>query len=287
MRPVRVVIATAVIAAACSTGGIAGPSGVPVSSTVPVAPWMTSALPIATTTTEGVRAVTPSSVVVPTPTRIQVPEPIVIGVSVQGRPLEAVTLGAGDRRIYVVGSIHGDERPAVENSIRLVEIVGSLISDDVTLRWVLDANPDGAAANSRTNARGVDLNRNWPTDHQASPDHGPRSLSEPETVALSDDIERFSPDVVVVLHADRGGPFANYDGDGQGLARAFATGASLDRRWGVVADIGVPTPGSLGTHFGVGLGVPTISVVLDPRDDPASVLGELVLGFSALFDAVA
>lgn len=272
------------LVSACAGGGVAGPSGVPTTSTLVLAPWMTTALPVATTTTA---APPPSPTTVPAP----VVEPVAfdateIGTSVAGRPLEVVTTGAGERRLYVVGGIHGDERAAVANSERLADIVASLLPDDVTMRWLLDANPDGTAVDTRYNSRGVDLNRNWPTDHRPSLRHGIRPLSEPESAALAADLGRFVPHVIVVLHADRGGPLANYDGEGRHLAAAFAEGAGLDRRWRVEADVGVPTPGSLGTHYGKALGIPTISVVLDPRDDPEAVFGELVLGFEALLGAL-
>src|ERR1051326_3147278 len=32
-----------------------------------------------------------------------------IGSSVRGKPIEAVTLGSGPKRVYIIGGIHGDE----------------------------------------------------------------------------------------------------------------------------------------------------------------------------------
>jgi hypothetical protein len=79
-------------------------------------------------------------------------------------------------------------------------------------------NPDGVAAHTRGNARGVDLNRNFPFDWQPPSGgeySGPRPLSEPETRAAQRLILREKPDVTIWFHqpfglVDRpeGSPFA-------------------------------------------------------------------------------
>jgi hypothetical protein len=64
-------------------------------------------------------------------------------------------------------------------------------------------NPDGDARHTRQNARGVDLNRNWPhhwkhlTGQYYS---GPRPLSEPETRAVWKFLKQLRPRFVVSLH---------------------------------------------------------------------------------------
>jgi protein MpaA len=72
-------------------------------------------------------------------------------------------------------------------------VVRDLLSDSpprgVNLWVVADLNPDGVVARTRQNARGVDLNRNFPWRWQpigapAAFDYsGPRPLSEPESRA--------------------------------------------------------------------------------------------------------
>lgn len=210
-----------------------------------------------------------------------------VGISAGGRPLVATTLGSGATRVYVIGGIHGDERTGIENSRALLEHLRTSLPPGITVRWLLDANPDGSAANRRDNANGVDINRNWPTSHFPTDSHGLEPLSEPETRALLDEIETFDPDVIVAMHSAREGPFANYDGPGEALAAAFAAGATGDRIWEVVPEVDWPTPGSLGTHFGRTLDVPVVTVEGNRWDDPAAILPELTAGLDALLAAAA
>jgi protein MpaA len=102
-----------------------------------------------------------------------------------------------------VGSIHGDERAGhdlVAALHRRAERIG-----DVDLRVVRTVNPDGAKAGRRGNARGVDLNRNfpyrWRPSSSSSPEYsGPRPLSEPESRAVARMAKRLRPDVSIWYH---------------------------------------------------------------------------------------
>lgn len=188
--------------------------------------------------------------------------PTVIGRSVEGRPIEAVTLGRGmGRRVLIVGGIHGDE-PEGGRTMNAVVAFLRALGPEATIRLVRDMNPDGTAAGIRTNGRGVDLNRNWPASNfRPGGDRGPEPLSEPETRALFEEIERFGPELVVVCHSARGGPFVNFDGPAAEEATVFAAAAAqTDGRWRVVPSMGYPTPGSLGSYMGVDRGVPILTV---------------------------
>jgi protein MpaA len=111
-----------------------------------------------------------------------------LGRSVQGRRLVVTRVGApGARvRVLVVGSVHGDE-PAGEAVI--ARLRRGTPPAGVQLLLVRTANPDGRARGTRTNARGVDLNRNFPTRWRRGGDalhwSGPRPLSEPESSAMA------------------------------------------------------------------------------------------------------
>jgi predicted deacylase len=130
-----------------------------------------------------------------------------IGTSLRGRPIRAYRLG-GQRaavRAVVLGSIHGDERAGVAVARALKD--GKPVPG-FTLWVVPTINPDGLARGTRTNARGVDLNRNWRHDWAplASPYYsGTRPFSEPESRAFRDFLARVRPRFVVSFHQ----PFAS------------------------------------------------------------------------------
>ena len=190
-----------------------------------------------------------------------------IGTSSQGRAIEATTIGAGGAiapRVLLVGGIHGDE-PEGGRTIDAIEAYLRVLRPGAMVRIVRDVNPDGTAANARHSANDIDLNRNWPaTNFRPGASRGPAPLSEPETRALHDELERFDPDAVLVVHSSSRGPFVNYDGPAAELATVFASAAAAsDGRWRVVPDMGYATPGSLGSYVGVDRGVPILTLEFD------------------------
>jgi N-acetylmuramoyl-L-alanine amidase len=126
----------------------------------------------------------------------------VIGQSVEGRPLRAERIGPADARVslMVVGSIHGNE-PAGKAVIARLRRTHPPRG---TALWLIeDANPDGAATNTRQNAHGVDLNRNFPYRWQPQDgvyESGPGPASEPETEAIQRFVERVHPRVTLWYH---------------------------------------------------------------------------------------
>src|SRR5258705_14005613 len=91
---------------------------------------------------------------------------VVIGHSVQHRPITVVHVAGTGTRILVVGCIHGNE-PAGIAIVRALEHAHP--KADLWLVPVL--NPDGLAAGTRQNTHRVDLKRNFPSllQHFAPP----------------------------------------------------------------------------------------------------------------------
>ena len=129
---------------------------------------------------------------------------VLIGTSAQGRPIRAVhrwTDGA-TRSMVVVGSIHGDERAGmrVVRQLRTAELPAG-----VDLWLVRTMNPDGTAADRRTNGHGVDVNRNFPTYWRLAGAgtetwSGPTAGSEPETRAAMSFLRTVAPRTTLVFH---------------------------------------------------------------------------------------
>ena len=208
-----------------------------------------------------------------------------IGVTPGGRTIVATNVGNGPQRVYVIGSIHGDEAEALPVAGSLPALLRGLnVSHHATFRVVRDMNPDGTAARTRGNGRGVDLNRNWPaSNYREGGAYGPEALSELETRHVWADARNFNPDLVVVLHSSHRGPFVNYDGPAAGLASAFAGAArQADPRWRVVPSMGYETPGSLGTLFGVDRSIPVLTVELQRGRDPAKNSQAVSRGIAAV-----
>ena len=126
---------------------------------------------------------------------------VALGRSVDGRLINAVETGDLDsaQKVLVVGCIHGNEPAGIAIAQRLERTSPRGI--DV---WVIRVlNPDGRAANTRQNARGVDLNRNFPWHWQRLEgvyDSGSRPLSEPESRIAYRLIVRLRPRLSIWFH---------------------------------------------------------------------------------------
>jgi murein peptide amidase A len=130
---------------------------------------------------------------------------MVLGYSVRHRPVVAVELGDPDspRRVLVVGCIHGSEPAGIAIATALARGSPAVQAD----LWIVpDLNPDGVAAGTRQNARGVDLNRNFPFRWRplGPPGSlfyaGPRPLSEPESQLAARLIVRIRPVLAIWYH---------------------------------------------------------------------------------------
>ena len=184
----------------------------------------------------------------------------IIGTSVQGRPIMCTVLGQGQDVTLIIATIHGNEPAGTPLVQRLVNYLQSKPSLLVGRKVVLVpvANPDGMANNSRYNAKGVDLNRNFAAaNRRNSALHGYAPLSEPEAAAIASVIRKYSPDRIISIHQ----PLAciDYDGHAWALADHLAQHCNLRIR-----KLGEKS-GSLGSYAALTLRIPTITLEL-PRD---------------------
>ncbi len=189
--------------------------------------------------------------------------PDVYGQSYLGLPLE-VWRPRERCRYLIFAGIHGEEP---ETTYALSRALRQLAEPLEKCAVVLAANPDGIVRGTRGNARGVDLNRNFPSsDWRSTPvthrstlqdvsdvllSPGESAASEPETRALLSLIADLKPEAVIALHA----PLACIDD-----ANDSALGRWLAERTGMplVRDVGYPTPGSFGS-WGSDNNVPVVT----------------------------
>jgi hypothetical protein len=132
----------------------------------------------------------------------QIARAFTIGTSVQGRQLWALQISAEPDRqsaepeVRIIGAIHGNECLSAEMVLQIARWLTESYGQDPFVTAVVDGmelvlvpllNPDGYSGPTaqRTNARGVDLNRNlgfaWVGGNSLE---GPSPFSEPETQAL-------------------------------------------------------------------------------------------------------
>lgn len=178
------------------------------------------------------------------------------GQSINGESIPYTVLGSGTDVSLFIASIHGSE-PA--GTPLLAEFKRHLLNNAVLLtnRKVIlipNANPDGVQSGTRLNARGVDLNRNFPTtNRRLNLRSGSAALSEPESRAIERMLRRHRPQRIVSIHQPL--QCIDYDGPAADLAAAIAAEVRLP-----VKKLG-GRPGSLGS-FCEEQGIPIITLEL-------------------------
>ncbi len=194
--------------------------------------------------------------------------------SAGGAAIYAVNYPASEKdkplgKVLVLGGVHGDELTSVSTVYLWMKTLYEFHSGLFDWRVVPIVNPDGFFQDEpqRTNANGVDLNRNLPTyqwrqlagrywEKYASgtkrkfPGFNP--ASEPETQWLVNEINAYQPDVIVTVHA----PYNLVDYDA-------ADRANAPRRLGILKGKSLGTfPGSLGRYAGEERNIPVITLEL-------------------------
>jgi protein MpaA len=187
--------------------------------------------------------------------------------------VDRTTIDANAKRILVFSLVHGDEP---ESGVVANMWMDRLMRIQPRSHWriVPVLNPDGYAANSRLNSKGVDLNRNFPTsdwdkqafeawDKKAKKDPrrypGISSGSESETKCALAHIEEFKPDFVIAIHT----PYGLLDFDGPkdlNFPKSFLPWISLGH-----------FPGSLGRYMWADRSVPVLTIELSGKDSLKSL----------------
>lgn len=183
---------------------------------------------------------------------------------------ESIDLQKDPIKVLIIAGTHGDEPSSVTLAMNWLDSIIDEKTPDVYWRFIPALNPDGLLSTPRlrTNARGVDLNRNMPTldwktdakqswvDHSDSQQRffpGEEPASEAETRFLVEQIDDFSPDMIVSIHA----PYNLVDYDFSSLLFAPPNIGHLKlHRLGSF-------PGSLGRYCGFEREIPTLTIELE------------------------
>jgi protein MpaA len=213
-----------------------------------------------------------------------------VGVSALGEPLLIAELGAIDApvSVLVLSMVHPDEMTPLHATLVLLNRLVHTPPPDVRVVVAPLVNPDGLWREepSRSNARGVDLNRNFPASDWAPTRRlpwkgkliadlrrfpGDRPATEPETLFQMALVTMLRPHRIVSLHAPWG--LLDYDGPEAGRERAslardaMRTFMRIRKRPRAHSRVS----GSLGSWAGRDHGIPCYTVELPsshPYDGP-------------------
>ena len=120
-----------------------------------------------------------------------------IGFSVLGFPIHKIIFGTGKVKILMWSQMHGNESTTTKaafdffNFLESDHKVAQHLKANCTFCVIPMLNPDGAAAYTRENANGIDLNRDA------------QNLSQPESLILRNTYLQFKPDYCYNLHDQR------------------------------------------------------------------------------------
>ena len=113
-------------------------------------------------------------------------ELVELGRTLDGRPLDLLRMGTGAKQVWLYARQHPGETMAewwMEGALEwLTGPAGQALRDRATLHIVPNMNPDGSArGHLRTNAAGINLNREW---------EAPSSERSPEVLCVLQEMDR-------------------------------------------------------------------------------------------------
>jgi murein tripeptide amidase MpaA len=128
-----------------------------------------------------------------------------LGRTLDGQPLDLLTLGEGERQVWLYARQHPGEsmaewwmEGALERLCDLQDPVARLLRQRATFHIVPNMNPDGSRrGHLRTNAAGVNLNREW---------HAPSMERSPEVFLVRAEMDRTGVDFAMDVHGDEAIP---------------------------------------------------------------------------------
>lgn len=221
------------------------------------------------------------------------------GTSVKGRPLIYAVFGRENAKntTLIFSMVHSDEITPLYLGFQMAawakENMGAHPDSKLIIAPLV--NPDGFldVPKTRTNARGVDCNRNFATqdwhrdalrswkvkfhsEKRRFPGYQPNS--EPETLFQKMLIERFDPDKILSIHSPLN--VVDYDGPDQvkiyDFSKEYIEKCEELRKKVKARSTGF-FPGSLGNYSGQDLGIPTITLELpSARPEKAKEYWDLV-----------
>lgn len=188
----------------------------------------------------------------------------IIGHSSLGLPIVSYEWGSKSfPSVLILAGVHGIEIEGVTLAWQLLEQWQKNFEYKLNVHLVPQFNPDGILLKTRSNANGVDLNRNLPTqDWKADftePKYNPGKFSgsEPENQALIQLINENNFKFIFSLHSWQ--PLINVNGSCDEVAQILHKWTNYK----IEPDMGYPTPGCFGTYTGKERNIPTITYEIE------------------------
>ncbi|MEP5936769.1 MAG: M14-type cytosolic carboxypeptidase [Erythrobacter sp.] len=128
-----------------------------------------------------------------------------IGTTLDGQPLDYLTLGTGDKQVWLYARQHPGETQAewwMEGALECLtdeaDPIARALRDKCTFHIVPNCNPDGSRrGHLRTNAVGTNLNREW---------NEPSANKSPEVLAIRNKMDETGVDFAMDVHGDEAIP---------------------------------------------------------------------------------
>ncbi|GGI88912.1 hypothetical protein GCM10007973_26590 [Polymorphobacter multimanifer] len=129
----------------------------------------------------------------------------VLGASLEGQPIDCLTIGEGPRQVWLYARQHPGESMAewwMEGALEMLtdpaDEVAAALRAGATIHCIPNMNPDGSCrGHLRTNAAGVNLNREWA---------GPTAERSPEVLAALAAMTATGVDFAIDVHGDEAIP---------------------------------------------------------------------------------